>query len=133
MTYLQLAYLHLATILPAFAIGTWLLVNRKGAARHKRLGRAYMALMLATALISLFMPAEVGPQLLGHFGFIHGFSLLTLVLVPSAFLAARQGRLQLHRGNMIGLYVGGILLAGAFAFAPGRLLHQWLRAFCCGE
>lgn len=63
MTYYQLAYLHLATIVPAF-----------------------------------FMPANVGPRLAGHFGFIHLF----------------------------GLYVGGILIAAAFTFTPGRLLHRLL-------
>jgi uncharacterized membrane protein len=126
MTYLQLAYLHLATILPAFAIGSWLLLNRKGSSGHKRLGRLYMVLMLATACITLFMPAEVGPQLLGHFGFIHGFSLLTLACVPLAYHAARRGNVRRHMASMLGLYIGGILIAGAFALASGRLLHQWL-------
>jgi len=27
---------------------------------------------------------------------------------------------------MIGVYVGGILIAGTFALMPGRLLHEWL-------
>jgi uncharacterized membrane protein len=27
---------------------------------------------------------------------------------------------------MLGLYLGGILIAGAFAFSPGRMLHAWL-------
>jgi uncharacterized membrane protein len=27
---------------------------------------------------------------------------------------------------MIGLYIGGILIAGSFAFMPGRLMNQWL-------
>jgi uncharacterized membrane protein len=126
MSYLQLSYLHLATILPAFAIGTYLLISRKGSPVHRRLGRLYMLLMLITALITLFIPAEVGPQLLGHLGFIHGFSLLVLVTVPTAYLAARRGKVRQHMANMVGLYVGGILIAGFFAFAPGRLLHQWL-------
>ena len=39
MSYHQLAYLHLATVLPAFALGTYLLLNRKGTPIHRRLGR----------------------------------------------------------------------------------------------
>jgi len=31
-----------------------------------------------------------------------------------------------HRANMLGVYVGGVLIAGAFALMPGRLLHGWL-------
>lgn len=126
MTYHQLAYAHLATIVPAFLIGTTLLFMRKGTRRHKALGRIYMPLMLVTAVITLFMPAAIGPRLLGHFGYIHGFSALALYSVPTAYLNARRGNIRGHRNAMIGLYIGGLLIAGAFAFMPGRLLHQWL-------
>ena len=30
MSYMQLTYLHLGTLAPAFALGTYLLINRKG-------------------------------------------------------------------------------------------------------
>ena len=125
MTYLQLAYWHLGTIFPAFLIGTFLLLSRKGNRSHRLLGKIYMLLMLTTAAITLFMPAQIGFTLFGHFGFIHLFSFLVFYSVPSAFLAVRNGNLILHRGNMIGLYIGGLLIAGAFTFAPGRLLHAW--------
>lgn len=126
MSYLQLAYVHLATIVPAFLIGTFLLIKRKGSPLHRALGKVYMLLMLFTAIVTLFMNAEIGPQLFGHFGFIHLFSVLVLISVPSAYFAARSGNIKRHRSNMIGLYVGGILIAGSFTFAPGRLLHSWL-------
>jgi len=126
MTYLQLAYLHLGTVFPAFLIGTFLLLNRKGSPAHKVLGKVYMSLMLVTALVTLFMSAEVGPTLLGHFGFIHIFSFLVFYYVPTAYLAIRGGNIKKHRDSMIGLYVGGILITGGFTFVPGRLLHSWL-------
>jgi uncharacterized membrane protein len=126
MTYTQLAYLHLATVLPAFAIGALQLFRHKGTPSHKLLGKIYMLLMLATAFITLEMPAEVGPRFLNHFGFIHTFSLLALINVPIAYCAARRGYSRAHRSAMIWLYVGGILIAGAFAFSPGRMLHAWL-------
>jgi uncharacterized membrane protein len=126
MAYLQLAYWHLGTILPAFVIGTILLFLRKGTALHKTLGKIYMPLMLITAVITLFMPAVVGPRFFGHFGFIHAFSLLVLYSVPAAFINARRGNIPAHRGAMLGVYFGGILIAGSFAFMPGRLLHEWL-------
>lgn len=126
MTYTQLAYLHLATVVPAFAIGAQQMFRRKGTPTHKLLGKIYMILMLATGLITLVMPAEVGPRILGHFGFIHIFSFLALFNVPAAYLAARRGNIKTHRALMLGLYFGGILIAGAFAFSPGRMLHTWL-------
>jgi uncharacterized membrane protein len=126
MNYTQLAYLHLATVLPAFLIGAFQLLKRKGTSSHKLLGKIYMLLMLATGLITLAMPAEVGPRFLNHFGFIHIFSLLALFSVPVAYFAARRGNIRAHRASMIWLYLGGILIAGAFAFSPGRMLHEWL-------
>jgi uncharacterized membrane protein len=126
MSYTQLAYLHLATVLPAFVIGGFQLLTRKGTQRHKLLGRIYMLLMLATGFITLTMPAQVGPQLLNHFGFIHIFSFLAIFGVPLSYLAARRGYIRAHRFTMVSLYLGGILTAGAFAFSPGRMLHEWL-------
>ena len=126
MTYTQLAYLHLATVLPAFVLGAFQLLRRKGTSRHRLLGRVYMILMLATGLITLAMPAEVGPRFLNHFGFIHIFSLMALLGVPLSYLAIRRGHVQAHRFAMVSLYVGGILIVGAFAFSPGRMLHRWL-------
>lgn len=37
MTYLDLAYAHLVTVVPCFVIGAWLLARRKGTTIHKRL------------------------------------------------------------------------------------------------
>ena len=126
MTYDQLVYVHLGTVLPAFAIGTYLLLNRKGTPRHKALGRVYLPLMVVTGIATLFLPAEVGPRVLGHFGIIHAFSLLTLFSVPAAVICARRGDITAHRGYMIGVYVGGFLIAGSLAFLPGRRLHELL-------
>ena len=126
MTYYQLAYLHLATIIPAFVIGTSMLLMKKGTRRHKVLGRLYMPLMLVTAIVTLFMPAHVGPRLAEHFGFIHLFSILVLYSVPAAYVYARQGNILKHRREMIGLYIGGLLIAGAFTLMPGRLLNELL-------
>mgnify|MGYP000054636766 len=125
-SYLPLAYAHLATVLPAFVIGTYLMFARKGNPLHRLLGKGYMLLMLATAAITLFMPAQVGPTVLAHFGFIHLFSVSVFITVPKAYFAARRHDRRTHLGNMIGLYIGGLLIAGSFAFMPGRLLNQWL-------
>ena len=126
MPYLNLAYIHLATVVPCFVIGLWLLARRKGTTIHKRLGWVYTVLIFFTALVTVFMPAEVGPRLLDHFGFIHFFSLLVLTCIPLAIRNIRRGNIAAHRSAMLGVYIGGILIAGSFALMPGRLLHAWL-------
>ena len=128
MSYLDLAYIHLVTVLPCFLIGAWLLLRRKGTTVHKRLGRVYAVLILFTAIVTLPMPAAVGPRLLDHFGFIHLFSVLVLVSVPAALCSIRHGNVSGHRRHMVGVYIGGILIAGTFALMPGRLLYTWLFA-----
>jgi len=124
VTYLQLTYFHLATVLPAFLIGTYLMLNRKGTLLHRRLGASYMLLMMVTSTITLFMEAKVGPRFLNHFGFIHLLAVLTLYSVPTAYLAARRHDVKRHRRAMVATYVGALLIAGALAFSPGRFLHH---------
>lgn len=126
MTYMQLTYLHLGSLVPAFVIGTYLLLNRKGTPVHRFLGKIYMGLMLFTAFVTLFMEAVVGPKFLNHFGFIHLLSLFVLYTVPTAYRAIRVGNIKLHKRKMVGLYVGALLVAGAFTLSPGRLIHSWL-------
>ena len=124
-----LVYIHLFTVLPAALLGAWLLARKKGTSVHKTLGRAYVALMMLSSAVSLFLPANVGPRVLGHFGVIHLLSLLVLCALPVAVIAARQRRLARHRRTMILVFVGGIAIAGTLTLVPGRLLHQWLIAW----
>jgi len=117
-------YLHLATVVPCFIIGTILLLIKKGTTVHKSFGRIYMVLMMITAVVTLFMPAHVGPKFLNHFGWIHSFSFLTLYTVPTAYLAIKKGNVKSHKRKMILLYFGAIIIAGGFTFTPGRYLYQ---------
>ena len=125
MTNLSLIYAHLATIIPAAFIGAYLLLRQKGTPGHRLLGKIYMLLMMTTAVITLFITAEVGPTLLNHFGFIHLFSLLVIYSVPAAYFAVSAHNIQKHKFNMLGVYLGAVLIAGAFTFSPGRLMHTW--------
>ncbi|MCB9037236.1 MAG: DUF2306 domain-containing protein [Lewinellaceae bacterium] len=117
-------YIHLATVVPCFFIGTMLLLMKRGTTIHKDLGKVYMVLMLVTAMVTIFMPAQVGPRVLNHFGWIHSFSFLTIYTVPTAYIAIKKGKIQTHKRKMILLYFGAIVLAGGFTLAPGRYLHE---------
>lgn len=126
MSYLQLAYLHFATVAPAFLLATFLLIMPKGTPLHKLLGKLVMLLILATAIITLFMPATLGPSLYGHFGFIHGISVFVIYSIITAYVAAKRGNIKAHKAKLVGVYVGGFLIAGSLAFMPERLLHAWV-------
>ena len=118
-----LLHLHLWTVLPCIPLGAFLLAKSKGTQLHRRLGGVYMSLMFFTAAVSLFIPALVGPRVLGHFGWIHLLSILVIVTVPRALIDVRAGRIKAHQRRMVMLYVGALLIAGAFTLWPGRYLH----------
>lgn len=117
-------YTHLITVVPCIFLGAYLLFFRKGNALHKMLGKIYMSLMMFTAIVSLFLPALVGPQFLQHFGWIHLFSLLTLYSIPTALIAVKKGQIKKHKIKMVLLYIGAIMIAGGFTLVPGRHLHE---------
>ncbi|WP_296314418.1 DUF2306 domain-containing protein [Winogradskyella sp. UBA3174] len=123
MSYDTLMFLHLYTVVPCVFIGGFLLIIKKGTQIHKQLGRIYMILMLFTAIVTLFMPADVGGRVLNHFGWIHLFSFLTIWTVPTAYLAIKKGNVKAHKRKMILLYFGALIIAGGFTLMPGRYLH----------
>ncbi|MEP9401967.1 DUF2306 domain-containing protein [Sphingomonas silueang] len=113
--------IHLMSVLPAIPLGLYVLLTRKGGARHRLLGRIWMALMVSTALSALFI------RQLNHGGFswIHIFVPLTIAIAALAIASARAGRIAQHRNRLIGMYLGALVIPGAFAFAPGRLMWVW--------
>ncbi len=120
----MLMFAHLATVLPAVLLGLIQFILKKGTKLHRGIGWTYMICMMITAILTLFMEARVGGTFLNHFGWIHLFSFLTIWTVPTAIIAARKGNIKAHKRKMILLYVGAILIAGAFTFMPGRYLHH---------
>jgi uncharacterized membrane protein len=114
--------IHLATVVPAFLLGTWLIFfSRKGARMHRAIGVAYLTLMTVTATAAIFI-RQLRP---GSFSLLHLFVVLTYWSVFSAIWNLRRKNIRGHQMAMIGLYVGGLLIAGGLTFLPGRIMH-WL-------
>ncbi|HEX2760807.1 MAG TPA: DUF2306 domain-containing protein [Rhizomicrobium sp.] len=119
--------LHVFTVVPAFFLGAWLIFfSRKGARRHRAIGYAYLGLMTVTAIAALFIHQIPSIDIVFGFGPIHLFSLLTLSGVVGALRGAWGHDVRMHRSAMPGVYIGGILIAGTFAFLPGRIMHAML-------
>jgi uncharacterized membrane protein len=118
--------LHLATVVPAVALGPLILFRRKGDAMHRRIGFFWMSMMVMTAIASFWIRGESGA-----FSGIHLFSIGALVAVPMAIWRARAGDIRAHRQIMTSLYVG-LLVAGAFALEPSRAAGRFLWALLPG-
>jgi len=115
--------LHLVAAVLAFALGTFVLLRPKGSPAHRLLGRFWMLLMLAIAVGSFFITGHNGD---GRLSWIHGLSAFVVMGIVIAVWAARTGRVNTHRGWVIGIYSGSFFGAGGAAFAPGRLISQIL-------
>lgn len=110
--------IHLYSALAAFVLGGLILSRRvKGDGLHRTLGWTWVGLMLSVAASSLWIPGFL------RFSWIHALTALTFVGLWQGVGHARARRVAAHRGSMKGLYVGGLLVAGALAFMPGRALH----------
>jgi uncharacterized membrane protein len=112
--------IHLLTVIPALPLGGYVLLSKKGDARHRLLGKIWAMLMLVTAIDSFWIR-----DITGHVGPIHIFSVVTLISIPLAIYQIRRGNVSGHRRAMIGPYIG-IIAAGIFAMTPGRLLGDML-------
>ena len=116
--------LHVATVVPAALIGTYLIfVSRKGALVHRSLGYIYLSLMTITAITTLWIHSLMPNRPFFGFSPVHLLIPLTLLGVYGAFRAARAHDVSRHRRAMLSVYFGGILLAGGLTFLPGRIMH----------
>ena len=113
--------LHMATIIPAIPLGAYVLFVKKGGPRHRLLGRIWLGLMLVSAIATIF----IRNLNQGHFSWIHLLTLLSLAMVPRAYLAARRRDFTTHRKVVLWFYVSALLIAGLFTFLPGRTMWQW--------
>jgi uncharacterized membrane protein len=113
--------IHAFAALAALVLGAVQLAAGKGNRRHRLFGWIWVTLMLVVALSSFWIHGSKGD---GGWSPIHILAIVTLVALPSAVLHARRHRVAAHRGAMIWLYVGALVIAGAFTLLPGRIMHD---------
>lgn len=83
--------------------------------RHRLLGRAWIVLMLVTAISGLAIsPLQISPA--------DGAALLVFATLPPAIRDARRGDLRGHRRAVARLLIA-LVIVGLLALLPGQLLH----------
>jgi uncharacterized membrane protein len=112
--------IHAFAALAAFALGFVQFAAPKGTLPHRTIGWIWVTLMMAIA-VSSFWIHEI--RLIGPFSPIHLLSIFTLVTLPLAVLAAHRHDVPRHRRAMISIFLGALVIAGAFTFLPGRIMH----------
>lgn len=108
---------HALAALGALLVGLAQFIGRKGRTAHRVLGWAWVALMATVALTALGITGRDG-----RYSWIHLLVPLVLTLLPLAVLMARRHQALRHRNLMLGLYLGALVLTGAFTLLPGRIM-----------
>jgi uncharacterized membrane protein len=114
-----LGQVHLLTALIALASGAWVLLRRKGTARHRQVGWLYVASMLALNVTALLIY-----RLTGTFGPFHFAALISLATLLAGVVNARRrlrgdrNWLRRHYSYMTWSYLG--LAAAAVAETATR-------------
>ena len=103
--------IHVATVLPCIPLGGYLLLARKGTARHKQLGKLWLLLMLATAVSAIFIKSN------GSYSFIHLF-------VPVTFHAAWKTVATAGTGRSTSCCGGGVSRTAARSSAGLRMRRR---------
>lgn len=119
-TYIQI---HALAALTALIIGPLALYRKRRDIIHKTVGYLWITAMLTTA-ISSFWISSFG--IIGPFSPIHLLSIWTFIVVFRAINFARIGKIKAHSEMLRWLYWGGLWVAFALNFLPGRLSNRVL-------
>jgi uncharacterized membrane protein len=111
--------IHVAAALAALLLGAAQFALPKGDGRHRVAGWAWVALMGTVSLSAFGLTGHAGG---GNLSWVHGIAAGVLLLLPLGVVAARRGRIAAHRTRMAALFLGGLVITGAFTLLPGRLM-----------
>ena len=115
---------HLTASLLAIPLGAWILFRKKGDKLHKASGKTFSGLILISCISSLAIRDSQG-----NFTYIHILTAWTMICMVVSLLAIKNKNIRIHRGFMIGSFVG-LVSAGILAIAmPGRILYSFFVSF----
>lgn len=112
--------LHVAAAMLALVVGVVIFLLPKGTGFHRALGWTWVSSMIVVAATSVAMIVDLKTGV----NALHVFTAVTVVSLWAGLTGIRRGDVRQHAGSMMGLYVGGLIVAGVFAFIPGRTMWQ---------
>lgn len=115
--------IHAISAVIAIILGPFVIWRRRRDTLHRVLGYVWVTEMATVALSSFWI---VEARIIGPFSPIHLLSLWTLYVLWHGVAHARAGRVREHQGEMKGLYIYGMGIAGGLTFLPGRRLNTML-------
>ena len=124
---MQIIYVHAALALLAIPLGLYIFITKKGTKNHRILGRTWVTVLIIVSLTAVFIQT-INPE---QYSLIHLLipytigSLIYSIWNINKFKKTKIERYKIkHKHSMIGVYIGALLIAGAFTFMPGRFFHE---------
>jgi uncharacterized membrane protein len=119
---------HVFAAIAALLLGIVQFMSPKGTLPHRMIGAIWLLIMAVIATSSIFIRPSIFPGLpiTQWFSWLHLFTVVTFYgIVQGVFFLVRGGALRKqHAKPFTGIFIGGLVIAGAFAFLPGRIMHQ---------
>ena len=112
--------IHAIAASAAFGLGLVQFAAPKGTLPHRTIGWIWVALMIVVS-VSAFFIHEI--RLWGPWSPIHFLAIFTLIVLPIAVWHAHSHAVKKHRNRMAALFIGALVVAGAFTLLPGRIMH----------
>ena len=111
---------HAYAAMAAFVVGVVQLGRPKGTFTHRTIGWLWVSLMLVVSVSAFFIHTI---RMWGPWSPIHLLAIFTLLMLPVAVWNAHRHQVERHRLAMISLFLGALVIAGAFTLVPGRIMH----------
>ena len=119
--------IHAAFAILAVPLGLFVLLTQKGTGQHKLLGKIWIICLVIVSLTAGFIQS-ISP---GEYSYIHLLIPVTLISLIYSIWSIRKYKKTnfekykyLHSVCMVNVYIGALIIAGAFTLAPGRVFHQ---------
>ena len=107
--------------------------KKKGTNQHRRIGRVWVSCLLIVSVTALFITSPMtdtvfNPRFYSWIHLLIPFTVGNLIYLIWNIRQFKKTRLEKHKNahirSMIGVYVGALLVAGAFTLMPGRMFHE---------
>lgn len=120
-------HLHVFGVSVAIIATALIFTRARGTGQHRVFGWVWVSGMGLAAISSFFIRSVEGGA---GFSPIHLISIYVLVSLVFGLRAIRKHRnIRAHRSAMLGMTIGGLGIAGALSFLPGRIMSEMLFTF----
>ena len=115
--------LHAYVAMAALVLGIIQISAPKGTLPHRALGWVWIVL-LTTISVSSFWIHGHSWRLWRTWSPIHLLSIFAPMMLIVGVVSARRHNIVGHKITMVSIFIGALVIAGAFTFVPGRIMHR---------